>query len=307
MEDIEKCLKDDETISKAAKKFANGLYTVFVYCLFVDPSTSRLDHLNASLFSLFLHVDIAQKKIDTVKLIEALGPSLTSTDVELRVKATQLLSLVLAEMPADFLSSVQLNFISTFYCDRLKDHHSVVPNTLSGVQALIRMTNLPDECVARLLQSIFQHVPCQSQVRADREKIFNIIKTLSEAKTSELQAMGTDFVYGFIGAMDGERDPRLLIFLFDFIPTFLKTFPLGHLNDDMFEVIACYFPIDFNPSPNDAATITRDLLADKLSNCLCSHDAFAEECINLLIEKLDSQLSVAKLDSLFLLVSRLVL
>lgn len=246
--------------------------------------------------------DIAQKKIDTVELIEALGPSLTSTDVDVRISATLLLSLVLSELADDFLSSIQLNFISTFYCDRLKDHHSVVPNTLSGIQALIRMKNLPDECVARLLQSMYQNVPCQSQVRGDREKIFKIIKTLSETKTTELLAMGTDFVYGFIGAMDGERDPHLLIFLFDYVPTFLKTFPLGHLTEDMFEVIACYFPIDFNPSPNDAATLTRDLLANKLSNCLCAHEKFAEECINLLVEKLDSQLNVAKLDSLFLLV-----
>lgn len=101
--------------------------------------------------------------------------------------------------------------------------------------------------------------------------------------------------------MDGERDPRILIFLFDFLPKFLQTFPLGHLTEEAFEVIACYFPIDFNPSPNDAKAITRDQLADKLAVCLCSHESFAEECINLLIEKLESQLNVAKLDSLHLL------
>lgn len=223
--------------------------------------------------------------------------------MDLRIKATLLLSSVLCELAVDFLSAVQLNFIATFYCDRLKDHHSVVPNTLTGIQALIRMTQLPDECVARLLQSMFQHVPCQSQVRGDREKIFGIIKQLSATKKSELLAMGTDFVYGVIGAMDGERDPRLLVLLFDFIPTFVQTFPLGHLVDDMFEVIACYFPIDFNPSPTDAATITRDLLAEKLADCLCAHESFAVECINLLVEKLESQLNVAKLDSLYLLVS----
>lgn len=113
--------------------------------------------------------------------------------------------------------------------------------------------------------------------------------------------MGPDFVYGFINAMDGERDPRILLFLFNFLPNFLKTFPLGHLNEEAFEVIACYFPIDFNPSPNDSGIISRDQLADKLAECLCAHESFAEECINLLIEKLQSQLSVAKLDSLYLL------
>lgn len=113
--------------------------------------------------------------------------------------------------------------------------------------------------------------------------------------------MGPDFVYGFINAMDGERDPRILLFLYDFIPGFLQTFPLGHLNEEAFEVIACYFPIDFNPSPNDAGVITRDQLADKLAECLCAHESFAEDCINLLVEKMESQLSVAKLDSLYLL------
>lgn len=113
--------------------------------------------------------------------------------------------------------------------------------------------------------------------------------------------MGSDFVYGFINAMDGERDPRILVFLFDYVPVFLATFPLAHLTDEMFEVIACYFPIDFNPSASDAATITRDLLAGKLSDCLCGQEGFADECINLLIEKLESQLNVSKLDSLALL------
>lgn len=119
--------------------------------------------------------------------------------------------------------------------------------------------------------------------------------------STELQNMGPDFVYGFINAMDGERDPRILLFLFDFVPNFLHTFPLGHLDEEAFEVIACYFPIDFNPSASDSGVITRDQLAEKLAECLCSHESFAEECINLLIEKLESQLSVAKLDALYLL------
>lgn len=94
----------------------------------------------------------------------------------------RLLSESLKNLPVDFLTTVQLNFITTFYCDRLKDHHSIVPNTLTGIEALIQMPNLPDECAARLLQAIFQNVPCQSQVRDDRMKIFNIISGLSKSK-----------------------------------------------------------------------------------------------------------------------------
>lgn len=118
----------------------------------------------------------------------------------------------------------------------------------------------------------------------------------------ELLAMGADFVYGFISSMDGERDPRLLVTLFEFIPKFLQTFQLGHLTDEMFDIIACYFPIDFNPMANDPTQITRNALAEKLSDCMCAKEGFAEECINLLAEKLESELKVAKLDSILVLV-----
>jgi len=45
--------------------------------------------------------------------------------------------------------------------------------------------------------------------------------------------------------MDGERDPNNLILLFRILPQFLSNFPLGHLAEETFDVIACYFPIDF--------------------------------------------------------------
>lgn len=118
--------------------------------------------------------------------------------------------------------------------------------------------------------------------------------------------MGSDFVYGVINAIDGERDPRILLSIFEFVPSFIKTYPLKHLAEEMFEVCACYFPVDFHPSPNDPAAITRNVLADKLSLCLCATSEFTENCLNLILEKIDSQLNIAKLDSLNLLVTYLL-
>lgn len=105
------------------------------------------------------------------------------------------------------------------------------------------------------------------------------------------------------GSIDGERDPRNLLFLFNFLPKFLSHVPLGHLVEEMFEVISCYYPIDFHPSPNDPAAVSRNDLANALCPCLCAIPEFAEHCLVLLIEKLDSNLRVAKIDSLVLLVS----
>ena len=70
-------------------------------------------------------------------------------------------------------------------------------------------------------------------------------ETESEIFVAELKVLGPDFVYGVISMIDGERDPRNLLQLFGMLPHFIKTFPLGHLTEEMFDVVSCYFPVDF--------------------------------------------------------------
>lgn len=60
-----------------------------------------------------------------MQLIEDLGPFLTNTTIDDREKGTLILSLVLTHLPNDILTSTQLNYICTFYSDRLNDHHQV--------------------------------------------------------------------------------------------------------------------------------------------------------------------------------------
>lgn len=114
--------------------------------------------------------------------------------------------------------------------------------------------------------------------------------------------MGSDFVYGVINFIDGERDPRNLMFLYEFLPIFITNFPLHHLSEEMFDIFSSYFPIHFFPSQNDPAALTRESLAEALAICLCSSKEFSDSCLSLLLEKLESELVVAKLDSLYLLV-----
>lgn len=109
------------------------------------------------------------------------------------------------------------------------------------------MTHLPQNAPLSLLTVMFQHVPCQSHLLPQRRKIYFILKSLIENRLHDLRPMGPDLVYGIISSMDGERDPNNLMLLFDILPHFIKEFPLGHLTEEMFEVMACYFPVDFNP------------------------------------------------------------
>lgn len=109
------------------------------------------------------------------------------------------------------------------------------------------MNHLPQNAPLLLLRIMFEHVQCQSQLLSERHKIYVIFKILIENKLDDLKSMGSDLVYGIINCIDGERDPNNLMLLFNVLPHFIKKFPLEHLTEEMFEVMACYFPVDFNP------------------------------------------------------------
>ncbi|XP_050068485.1 MMS19 nucleotide excision repair protein [Anopheles maculipalpis] len=245
--------------------------------------------------------DIIAGKLNIAEFVEELGPALTHTDVSIRAKGTTLLSNVLMDLPIDCLNASQVELLCTFYIDRSLDHNTVTPMVLSGIDALTRMAHFPDGAAVRLLRALFERVPCQSQKKPQRTLYFQMIIRLADRKTSELKEWGVDFVYGVIGAMEGERDPRNLLYLFEHMPPLLQTFPLFHLAEEMFETFACYFPIEFHPNPNDPVMITRETLAALLANCLCATAELAQFAVPLLLEKLESRLIVAKLDSLALL------
>ena len=80
--------------------------------------------------------------------------------------------------------------------------------------------------------------------------------------------MSSEFVLGYIQAIDGERDPRNLLTVFhsvyliighlDFGECFMLPLAINQvkrliflntdtLAEDLFDVTSCYFPIDFNP------------------------------------------------------------
>lgn len=135
---------------------------------------------NSKVKKIISFVDLNNKKHDISEIVEELGPALTSTETDVRLKGTKFLSDILKGLPVDLLTATQLNFITTFYCDRMKDHHSIAPQVIAGVLAIIKMKNLPRDSCPRILTQLFQHIPCQSQVREDRANYFQVLQILSE-------------------------------------------------------------------------------------------------------------------------------
>ncbi|XP_021958376.1 MMS19 nucleotide excision repair protein homolog isoform X2 [Folsomia candida] len=245
---------------------------------------------------------ITSRESTLLGLVENLGPQLTSTTVLDRVKAVDILARVFSTLPKDFLTEKELEFIVEFLCNRLKDQHLVIPKAILCCYPIVQCQNLPRGAGAQLLHQIFQEANVQSHVHKIRRTVFEIIEFLIRHRIEELKELSSDFVVNFLQAMDGEKDPRNLLLLFQMMPHVISTFDLGPFLEDFFEILSCYFPIDFSPTVSLGGTvITREVLASALHTCLSHTNKFSPFLIPLAMEKLDSSLIDSKLDSLRLL------
>ncbi|NWH60553.1 MMS19 protein, partial [Geococcyx californianus] len=223
---------------------------------------------------------------------------LENTDPRTRGRGIQLLSQVLLQCYS-LLQEKEVLHLVLFYENRLQDHHLVIPSVLQGLRALSMCEVLSPGLAVSVLKAIFQEVHVQSLLQLDRHTVYSIITNFMGTREEELKGLGADFTFGFIQVMDGEKDPRNLLVAFQIVRDLIaKNYALGPFVEELFEVTSCYFPIDFNPPPNDPHGIQREDLILSLRAVLASTPQFAEFLLPLLIEKMDSDLQSAKLDSL---------
>ncbi|XP_014013850.1 MMS19 nucleotide excision repair protein homolog isoform X3 [Salmo salar] len=233
-----------------------------------------------------------------LQLVEALGLHLASSQPQTRARGVQLLSNVLQQCHGD-LTEREVEVLLAFYENRLKDHYVITPHVLKGLNALTKCSVLPPGSAVSILKSLFQDVHVQSLMLVERSCVYNILTQLMESRESELKGLGADFVFGFVQSVDGERDPRNLLLAFQIARKIIHGgYDLGKFTEELFEVTSCYFPIDFSPPPNDPHGITQEELILALRAVLTGTPRFAEFLLPLIIEKLDSDVQSAKVDSL---------
>ncbi|XP_041476664.1 MMS19 nucleotide excision repair protein homolog [Lytechinus variegatus] len=240
-----------------------------------------------------------QKTVDD--FVDSMGTYLMSNETRIRARGVELMSEVLTSLPRTFLNQQQIQVLIEFLCARLLDHHSITQHTLKGLLPMTSQSSFPASLSVQVMTAIFKEVQVQTMLQVDRRTVYNIISNLLRTSLTELQGMGSEFVLGFLHAMDGEKDPRNLILLFNILPTVINNFKIDMFIEETFEVVACYYPVDFHPPPNDPYGISREKLAQSLKTCLSSTPKFAQFCLPMIMEKLSSDLQTARLDSYQLL------
>ena len=88
--------------------------------------------------------EIVQGRGTLLRLVELLGPYLSSDEVSKRAAGTGLLSRVLSEFTAYELPAPAVALLTNFYVDRLSDVTCAL-ETLDGVRALVRHQKLSED------------------------------------------------------------------------------------------------------------------------------------------------------------------
>lgn len=248
---------------------------------------------------------LTQPGFSMLSLVEELGPALTSLTTTTRKAGVNLLSCVLAQ-PGVVASLVQeeVAVVTMFYNDRLRDHHSLLPPTLHGLSLVTASSLLAVEQVEQVLTSLQNEVMVQQQLVRDRAVVFNMLASLLRDKEELLTSLATLYTLTLCQAGEGETDPRNLLVIFSTKVNILNSLSVKHLREEIHESLAVYFPVDFSPPSGVPGSVTKEQLVTALRSGL-AHSSLTEWSLPLVLEKLDSDLESAKLESLELLLSLL--
>lgn len=114
-----------------------------------------------------------------------------------------------------------------------------------------------------------------------------------------LKALGKDFLKGYIELVEGEKDPRNLVYIFAMDRVLLIEWEMdSETIEAFFDVTYCYFPITFRPPPDDPYGISTNSLRLALRRVLTASPHLAPHGLPLLIEKLQASGGSAKRDAL---------
>eukprot|EP00906_Rhabdomonas_costata_P007993 RCo011412 len=204
-------------------------------------------------------------------------------------------------------NAAELHTFQEFVTARLHDT-PCIQVAAEGLAMLLHDWNYPPEDAKHVAEELISVVlPSSERVEGwsgsltqTKREMLRVVQQLLSKYRDVVQEISTKFVPGFVNIIDGERDSKSLILAFTLHAQIMKTLDqttLGFFHSEMFDVVACYFPVTYRPSPTEASGITSEELKEKLKECMTAPE-FAAYCIPFLTSKLPSPTQQTKLDCL---------
>ncbi|CAO4379934.1 unnamed protein product [Caenorhabditis nigoni] len=229
---------------------------------------------------------VQEKSMSLSEFMEAKRTGMLSDFPEEREQTIEGIIEVISKFPYDFLQKEEVSLLLNYFLNSIESSALTGGAVIRGVHHLVlKSKNLPDNFEVSLVRILFKEGNMQSWSQKERQLQYDILIWLLKNKISYLKALGSDFLATFMKSVSGERDPRCLVHMFSAFLEVSSNMALGPFTEDMFETIACYFPVEFKPQKGD--TITREYLAASCASCLVSSPSFAPFCFLFIDEKLN--------------------
>ncbi|KAJ4831086.1 hypothetical protein Tsubulata_006074 [Turnera subulata] len=263
---------------------------------FVDTSSSPTQQAS----SLGAIVTLLKKDVVTIEsLAREMGMYLTTADDIIRAREA------LTHLSSKSLDNATVHSLMAFFTDRLADWRAL-RGALIGCLALLRRKSagvVTDTDAKRVVEVYLENLQVQSLGKHDRKLCFELLEILLDGHPHAFQSLADDFIYGICEAIDGEQDPECLLLTFHIVELLVQLFPdpygpIPIYASDLFEILGRYFPIHYTHEKAEDLDVKRDDLSRALMRAFSSTPLFEPFAVPVLLEKLSSSLSSAKVDSL---------
>lgn len=240
------------------------------------------------------------------QLVREMEMYLTTSDNVLRARGTLFLGELLTCLATMALDAATVHSLIVFFSERLSDWRGI-RGPLVGCLALIRrkfkVSRVTGDDAHELTDSYLRNLEVQTLGQHDRKLCFELLECLLDCYPEDIAELGDHLVYGVCQAIEGEKDPHCLMLIFRIVKVLAEMFPdpigpVANVAEEIFDNLGCYFPIHYTHPKGEDVDISREKLSTALMMAFASTPFFEPFAIPLLLEKLDSSLPLAKVDSL---------
>ncbi|KLT44071.1 ARM repeat-containing protein [Cutaneotrichosporon oleaginosum] len=236
-----------------------------------DPSPELVQSINAG----------NTKLLDVVR---ALGTFLVSETDAVRARGLEYLSNVVASVDRAQFNRPAAATLRAFFLSKLDDG-GALPHALKALGVLVKLTSFGDDEAEEVYRALVENVNMRAYPQTVRYQVYLLFDALLAGHKHAFKSMGPEFISSYCKMVDGEKDPRNLMLLFQLDAVILRDFNVAPQIEEMFDVTFCYFPITFRPPPNDPYRISADDLKVALRGVLAATPAFAPVALPLFLEK----------------------
>lgn len=278
---------------------------------FINPESD--EGLQSSAFESINQMLASTNKIQDV--IMNIENYLTSTEDRERYRSTLLVAEILHANSAMSLNSSVIHLLVVFFDQRLSDYPTIVPS-LHALIALVRFHSSQfDEKYmdyVDIFETVFKQINVQNYAQTIRQKVYELLyEILCQPNVkSTCSSISTDILDGILTSFEGEKDPRCLLIALKLISHSVTVFSNELESSDttevlferLFDSMSPYFPITFQPPPDDPHGLKPEQLVTALQDCMCCHSSLLVHALPFLNDQLFSEISIGRSHAMMCLI-----